>query len=352
MRPSNRLPVRRPGFTLVELLVVIAIIAALIGLLVPAVQKVRDAAQRTACKNNLKQIGLAAHDYHDTFHVLPPGYLGTYPNLQGDVNPMDPQGPPNINNFQWVGVLVEILPYMEENTIWNAANNFTTSLGSSTYFQVTDTDPIFLGFDLPQFFPPGPGLSKTKIKPFVCPADNPYESVTSTTIIIHVGDDNTLGPCTEQVIGLPNTAGGGDLGRTNYVGCAGYAGACNMFPNFEGVFFNRSSISLSQITDADGTSSTLMFGESLGDQVMPPRNFSIAWSGAVAMPTGYGGTDDAGSNPGTYSSRHADVVQFCMCDGSVRGIRKVQLGSNDWVTFVFLSGWLDGQVVDEWSISR
>src|SRR5439155_17892348 len=110
-RPS---PKDRQGFTLIELLVVIAIIGVLIALLLPAVQKVREAANRISCSNNMKQLGLAIHNYHDTFKALPPyGYDFTY-----NPNPNNPLGPQTAGH----SAQTLLLPFLEQDNIYNQAH--------------------------------------------------------------------------------------------------------------------------------------------------------------------------------------------------------------------------------------
>src|SRR5438105_4312998 len=147
IRSEVRNPRRPPGFTLIELLVVIAIIAVLIGLLLPAVQQVREAANRMQCSNNLKQIGLAFHNHHDSH--------GNFPSGGWDWNtpPTYVNGQPAVGAAQQAGWGFQILPYVEAQNTWKG--------GAGT----TDLDRIRVAIGTPQ-------------RLFFCPTRRPPQVVT------------------------------------------------------------------------------------------------------------------------------------------------------------------------------
>src|SRR5262249_43478609 len=130
----RRLALTQTAFTLIELLVVIAIIAILIALLVPAVQKVREAAARAKCQNNLKQIGLAIHMYHDTYKKLPI-------NQYGDYSDPSAYGGPYFTSSSW-SFLAVILQYLEQNNVYIQGNIPKATLKTSS--ATAQVIPIFL----------------------------------------------------------------------------------------------------------------------------------------------------------------------------------------------------------------
>ena len=120
---------RRSGFTIVELLVVIAIIGILVALLLPAVQAAREAARRTRCKNNQKQIGLAFHLHHDTYNTLPSGGLGWW--LPRTFSPSGDPAAADTQNWGWA---YQILPYLEQANVWkDPTDSLVASTNISTY---------------------------------------------------------------------------------------------------------------------------------------------------------------------------------------------------------------------------
>ncbi len=314
---------RRPGFTLIELLVVIAIIAVLIGLLVPAVQKVREAAARMSCGNNLSQLGKAAHNYQSAYNRLPPGLLGSYPNL-ADSNP----------SGQQVGVLAQLLPFVEQDSIYSA---MMTGMPND-YLSATSVYDNWWNYASTW------GAANNRVKTFLCPSDTAESApnVSAYLITYPTGGGFTLG--------MGYFAGVPTLGRTNYVGVAGYGGQA--YPYYQGVFTNRSAVPLGQVSAADGTSNTLMFGEAIGDADSGPRTFSHSWMGAGCLPSAWGTPTGADSGWWAFTSHHTGVVQFCFADGSVHGVMKGQTGGPGYAAFVYASGWSDGQVVDMGTISN
>lgn len=282
------------GFTLVELLVVIAIIAILIALLLPAVQAAREAARRTQCSNNLKQIGLALLNYHDTYGVFPPGAVQLLEN----------SGTPS--NWCWSAL---ILPYLEEPAVHD-----------------------LIDFNYNYEHPINDPAERTSIKTYQCPS----------------ADQN-------QFIQI-NAVGGGMEGNYSAIGTAFYPGAAmgnGAFPagypndnEQEGVLY---LLSRRRIRDVfDGTSHTLYVGETNVPQddplVNPPLRPFVGNMWATGnMITAYWGINDHSVDwlDRAIQCEHPGAANFCFVDGHVRFLSE----TIDQRTLELLVDRTDGEVV-------
>jgi prepilin-type N-terminal cleavage/methylation domain-containing protein/prepilin-type processing-associated H-X9-DG protein len=233
--------VRRKGFTLIELLVVIAIIAILIGLLVPAVQKVRDAAARIQCGNNLHQIAIAAHNYEGVNHRFPSGInlpLKTQDAVSGALTGTAATkfGPAPISN-QFVSWPEALFPYMEQDNLYGSLN-----LGANQYANLgTQT-----------------AAGAQPVKTLVCPTD-----ALPTPAVVQ-GYNNYF------------------YGMISYGGCAGTVSTYWPSATKDGIFYVNSSTTIFDIMD--GTSNTILFAE----RSHWDPNWTTASGGGLALNT-YGG---------------------------------------------------------------
>jgi prepilin-type N-terminal cleavage/methylation domain-containing protein len=338
----------RPGdeaFTIIELLVVIAVISILLGLLLPAVQSAREAARRATCVNHLKQLGLAAHNYHDAHGRLPPGYLGPMPSR----NQVDE----GWSNSTQLGMLAYLLPFIEMSDL---------QLGIGVDANVDHlTGPAWWWDEKTR------NTALTRISSLLCPSTVTYENTFLTisavnyypknkyTMDIEVAGFCTGDECITTGNGVPNIEVGMRLGRTNYFGCAGgFDNGVGQWIKYAGALTNRSKTKFSQIQD--GQSNTLLIGEATGDWKYSGGQvkwLESSWMGVGTLPLVHGlipiqrssdGVFREGMKPGWYqfSSEHLDTVHFCFADGSVRAIPI----TIDYNTLLHLGGIRDGESID------
>lgn len=280
---------RSLGFTLVELLVVIAIIGILIALLLPAVQAAREAARRSSCTNNLKQIGLAFHNYHDTYNQFPEGVETTDPS-----NTTGCSGKPQM--WAWP---VKILPMMEQDNLFD-----TLRVNSRTLNDVLKNSS-------------DRSLVQQRIEGYRCPSD--------------VTGDTVKG--TPQKFDYDGSGFGGSNffgGTNNYIGAGPFWHLAVIEPEFSGPLFRASETRFAHITD--GTSQTFLVGErdfdcSAGvwagtrNNLGPGPRGNNYVLGRVSLPLNFK-SKKTGNNSccEAFSSMHPGGAMFLFCDGSVHFI--------------------------------
>ncbi len=332
------------GFTLIELLVVIAIIAVLIGLLLPAVQKVREAAARMQCQNNLKQMGLALHNHHDSTGFFPPAIVNSGRWSAGATAPPSQSFYPSdpvwyVYNHSG---FVFLLPYLEQDNLFKQYN-FTVPGSLSSPYGV----PLPPTASLLTATHPNALVQSQKLKVYLCPSDGEPEVIISNT-------------GSTDFYQRPNTARSNYLfscgWRTDYSGPADWNNATQ-----SGVFGHNSRTKMSSVQD--GTSNTIAIGESVqrkdGGTGTSPI-FGPYWgSGTHTATIGYTPGSDPRFNINApfntactagprcvyawvFSSFHSGGANFLLCDGSVRFISQ----SIPYATFYALNTRGGGEVLN------
>jgi len=239
---------RRSAFTLIELLVVIAIIAILIGLLLPAVQKVRDAAARMECSNNLKQMGLGLHSFNDTYKRFPPGVA--------DDQPPFGTGPAGGGQGWGTNWHIYILPFIEQDNVFKQMIfNGTSGWGGSA----TNNCNVILDKLIPIYRCPAAQIPEWAPSPYIGGG-------------AHVQQSNYVG-----ISGAVNGTYG-TYTETRSVNGGGSAGCCSGgILGFSGVLYPNSKVTLAQLTNADGTSNTLLVSEQ-GNFLTLTSGAKVAWT--------------------------------------------------------------------------
>jgi len=285
------------AFTLIELLVVIAIIAILIGLLLPAVQKVREAANRMKCSNHLKQLGIAVHNYHESTGEMPYNCSVNFGDCCGA----------NAPRWSWIA---RVLPHMEQDNLFRMANvSDTTNLDANA----TVLDAI-----------------SRKINTLICPSDNGPSTMTDRANLegYRIGVTNYKGVAggnwgngeARWLWGTPNGPFSWPLGTDNHSGVL----------NGNGIFWRKDHLKKKTLSHIeDGTSNTFMIGEDV-----PTLNTHCSWpyaNGAVGT-CGIGPNSKQSNGqpyaswdwPNVYSfrSKHSTGLQFALADGSVRFVKE------------------------------
>lgn len=316
---------RRKGFTLIELLVVIAIIAILIALLLPAVQQAREAARRSTCKNNLKQIGLALHNYNETFSVMP--YSTSNPGQCSFTNVTNHRG--------WL----YLLPYLEQTALYNKFN-FSAATGERNEGSGTLAGGGAIASG-------NAALTTTILQPLMCPSDDGQRVYSGANTTYGSGVANTARTCYDFVVNAGNSCPDWvSYNRTTRT-MFGTNSACRIRDIKDGTS-NTVAVSETTLEVVDGVTNSWATAQHVGLGIeldTPPNVYINNWKCCGWDATPYARTPIFGrlGEWGSPGSTHVGGMHVLMGDGAVRFISE----NLDTTTRKNLAYMADGQVLGE-----